>query len=585
MTFFFAWVDESETAFAPAHAREDEQVFGFNLFHQEGEFPSLEIDIKNPRVGLLNPGRFQWMWFSYDDGSSDAPIPLFFGRLVGIPQQIQGEVVRLAFLARPADYAALKAAAAALLKVPPYYDPLWVEPDARDDPDAVLEFYPALFHIDRTSLAVTISDISAGEDGTIDFGGQFFYNSLGISYSTPPARRVQVDAEVSWDQIAQGEVDFTETIKARFLAENSAKGGYIQSYTGGGLVEDWPEPGDNIGEGWEVGQSSARRSHGQPDDLITVITSNATVKIPLWSIIIEFNAAYDVSRRRVEKLNFTLEADTQAVLADAGDDEDILISVASADAGSAIDPADTDYPDGATPIRDARRRQYFTTDRGQESLEALISMARARLIARARAVNVDFDIPFDDALALSCRKNAKIDDDRIPGGTATGKIAAYSLALDGDTGEKTAKVVIACMCGNGATVSESAGTPDYVEEGYVAAGWQTYSGKTIVPIAGEVSYTDYQNIEPNDDGIDFFAMTPEANLISVDVISPRPDQAAVLGAFQYDISDAIAALNQVYTEVDLTLRPLTGGPFETIYPIAVSQLMIPKTIDLGAATA
>jgi hypothetical protein len=56
--FYFAWVAASETSFDPnVHNREDEDVFGFTVEHSEGDFAGLEIEIRNPRVGLLAPAR------------------------------------------------------------------------------------------------------------------------------------------------------------------------------------------------------------------------------------------------------------------------------------------------------------------------------------------------------------------------------------------------------------------------------------------------------------------------------------------------------------------------------------------------
>src|SRR5437764_1126262 len=80
--FYFAWVAPSETVFDPAvHNREDEDVFGFTVEHTEGDFAGLEIEIRNPRVGLLAPARKVHAFLSYDTGTEIKP--LFRGRLIG----------------------------------------------------------------------------------------------------------------------------------------------------------------------------------------------------------------------------------------------------------------------------------------------------------------------------------------------------------------------------------------------------------------------------------------------------------------------------------------------------------------------
>jgi hypothetical protein len=157
------------------------------------------------------------------------------------------------------------------------------------------------------------------------------------------------------------------------------------------------------------------------------------------------------------------------------------------------------------------------------------------------------------------------------------------MACDGDSATLSASVTIGCTIGKGNTVSTVPGTPVYVEESYVDEGWQLYAGKTVMPIAGEVTYEDYGGVVPDDDGIDFFALTPANVLTSMIVINGETVQRDALEDFKPDMAAAITALNAVYTEVDMDLRPLTGGPFATEYEITVSDLMVPKTIDLEAA--
>ena len=126
--FYFAWVEAGEAFDAVQHAREDEDIFEFRVEQNEGEFASLTLSVKNPRIGLLAAGRKVWAWLSWDSGAG--VVPLFFGRLVGVPTDVNRELVTLAFTARPADFVDRKAAKAETLKVRPYYDPVWINPNA-----------------------------------------------------------------------------------------------------------------------------------------------------------------------------------------------------------------------------------------------------------------------------------------------------------------------------------------------------------------------------------------------------------------------------------------------------------------------
>ena len=253
MTFRFAWVASTETTFGPAHQREDEEVFAFRLEHTEGDFPMLSIDIRNPRRQLL-AGTNIWVWLS-EDGT-----PLFFGRLIAVPEDLHAEIVRLNFVARPQGYDDAKRALADTLKVAPFWDPVWIRDERIDDPDAVLEARTALWHIDRVSHEVTISDIITGEDGTLAINVHD-YSSLRIVYGAPPVRRVRVDAEVSWDQAAAGTLDISQELVGAFGAAGSPPH-VISSFTGQGLEADWPEEGDSLKGGWLVGPVRLARADG-----------------------------------------------------------------------------------------------------------------------------------------------------------------------------------------------------------------------------------------------------------------------------------------------------------------------------------
>ncbi|AEH88204.1 hypothetical protein [Mesorhizobium opportunistum] len=587
--FYFAWVNATDTIFGSEHEVEDEQVLSIALEQKEGELASLSISVRNPRTGLLAPGRKQWMWLSWFDAANPTAgaQALFFGRIVGVPSEPQGNAVTLQFIARPADYDAQKLALAETLKVAPYWDPMWIQPDSRDDPDTVLEARTQLYHTDRVSHEVTVSDMLIGEDGLLDFGGDFLADSFDIAFSSPPVRTVTVEASVKWDQIATGVVDITKPLLDAFRAAGSGSKSNIRTLTGDGLMLDWPVEEKNIGGGWAWGPCKATRSDGTvvPQDYSTVIMTNGNGQFPIWTIKPLLQAAYDVSRPKEEVLSFTLEADVQALLTEPGDEEVIAIK-ASGNADELVDPADTDHPAGTAPIGDVRRRAYFPTERGLRSLDYLIALARGNILERSRAVEVTVSLnSFAAGVDLTCRKNARIVHALIPGGEATGKIIGYSLTADG--GKLLATVTIGCTIGKGNTVTISTGTPDYVEDGYVDAGYQTYTGQTLMPIAGAVTYGDFSNIPPVDDGVDFFDMRPADMVEQITIINPLPTQQEVLDAFKPDLQAAIDALNQVFTEVDGDLKKLTIGrddpPFLTLYPITVSQLMVPKTINLEAA--
>lgn len=593
--FYFAWVEASETAFDIAHHRMDENVFGFGVDHSEGGFATLSVDIRNPRTGLLAPGRRQWAWLSFADGATVTP--LFFGRLTGAPADMQSETVTLTFVARPAGFAALKDAYAATLKVSPWWDEVWIDPARRNDPDTVLESRPVLWHVDRVSHEVSVSDIITGEDGATTFtGADVIAGSLSMSYGEPPLRRVSVEAEVHWVQQAAGTVDITDHITDAFRMAGTTDRNAISSFTGEGLYNSWPNPGDDIGGGWTFGTMDITRADGTAlpalsqsvrvshvraptTDEDATTSQPVTIYFKLMKFIIGAQAVYDAGRQRSERLTFTMSADVQDVFAGADDEESEILSLSS---NAVAEEIDFDGSASIMPIRDIKSASYFTTDRGQESLEYLLAVARTRLLARARMVTVEAAIPFRSAIALTCRKSVRIVHSLLPGGEVTGKVIGYGFICDGDSGALEGFVRIGCCAGSGTTLIASVGTPDYVDDGYVDNGYQTRTGEETLSIDETVLYSRPTGL-PVDDGVNFFDMRAVDLVESCTVSGGYTSQRTVLAGSHVDVQTAIDALNEAHTEVTLQMVPVDGGPFLTEYAIDVSGLAVPRTINLEAA--
>ena len=83
--------------------------------------------------------------------------------------------------------------------------------------------------------AVTASDLNAGEDGTIDLGGDIFFDGISIAYKGPPARKVRIEATCQWTQVASGTLDISKDIarlfddkKVRSLTSQGLHGGLAE---------------------------------------------------------------------------------------------------------------------------------------------------------------------------------------------------------------------------------------------------------------------------------------------------------------------------------------------------------------------
>lgn len=646
MTFFFAWADEGEAFDDEAHSVEDESIYSFQIAQEEGQFATLEVVFRNPRVGLLAPGRKQWAWFS-EDGE-----PLFFGRLVALPDFMAGELVSIKFLACPADYEEQRETVTATLRVAPFWDPVMVPPDQRESVDYILEARTQLWHVDRVTHVVTVSDIVNGEDGLVDFAGDLFSPSL--TYGQRPATTCNVHAEIRWKQAAVGSIDLSDRLYAAFAAANSVRDGCLSSYTGAGLQAAWPKVGASIGAGWSWGVCTCERVDGwDPGDkapplnlnvgMLTggfsasgsangvtggvafeVDTSNFDEDhgwIPFdeahgWgeAITVTFNRpglneAYPPSEEdvgvpsiagfqnwaMVGMLEATYDAKRDRVelvdfameaavqeVSTASEDAIIDVSLTSGEVDQPIDAG------SAIPIGDLRRDSYMLTDRGKQTLTYLMCMARARLMSRARCARVTSGVFYEAARGLSCRMNGRVEDPHLPGGEATGKVVSYSFGLDGDRGERFGNVVIACTVGLDGELVPTVGEPGWVDEGWVEPGWQSYVGGTNA-VTLDLQYDDYDTTPIATDGVDLFNLSAINCFDVLDVVDGALAQEGVLlagpsGGQWNDTNAAISALNERMTKVAGAFKPLTiSEPLQTQFDISVHDLVVPMQIDLEAA--
>jgi hypothetical protein len=390
------------------------------------------------------------------------------------------------------------------------------------------------------------------------------------------------------------------------------QGAFSDVYRGDGLISDWPKTGGSIDGGWKIVAGRAADAAGierikddafqiqgsferqpVPDDWLKVPTlrwefvtarQEEAVVVPLWDVVGTLRLGYDVKRQYKEHIRFTLHANVQPIVTLPGEGEVLKLSISGSDVGKAIDCE--------VPIGDVRRRQYFVTDRGLQSVEYLIAMARAHLLVRSRAVEVEFQCRFERAVTLNCRKNARLfDSRRLPGGNALGKIISYSFAANGDTGELIGRVVMGCAIGYGGAVAEVSGYPTYVEEGYVEPGYQEYAGKLVVLGPGDVGYMPPGG-PPDDDGIDLLRGVRKYDVVYGEGAANlwESQKSIVAGALYFGADTAAigevikARLSVVGTRVFFNIKSIENGPFESAYDITVSDLEVPAMINLEASS-
>jgi len=628
---YFAWIDASETTFGPEHLRWDEHVFSFTLSQEEGDPASLTLAVLKPRnvsgnpIGLLGPGRKIWAWFALDcDGAN---LIKFRGRLVGIPTSISEEQVTLEFVAKPIDLVAQKAALADSLRVLPFYDEAVIEPSRRDDPDLVLEGYTKIWHYDPQTHVMTVSDEVVGEDGTVIFDGtsdtgKTLYDGLGLTLTSGPLARVDINAEYTWTQQATGTVDLTGYLRSHWPGRFS---GAFRSLN----ASDWPKHGTSLGDGWDVAESTASdlqdftvQTENRSGSLTSIMVNGSTATVQWstsegtvsatdieqlgfevtnnsysvqhdvdqdgqlnasssrnWSTVSHMLgvqsikatlvAGYKAERQMTENVSLTLLADVQPILTDPEDGEALRIDdIKSVNLTSGEDLA---------PIIDPRRRSYIATERGNQSVEHLIALARAHLMKRARVVEIAFAPKLARMYEITLRKNAYLADPRV--GEALGKIIAYSIELDGSDGGIKCEVRIGCTIGRGGSAVATAGGPTYAEIDYVGPDYQSFIGRTVL-LDTSVGYQP-PSAAPNDDGIDFLSTLRAEDVIEVGLTVEHGPEDAPTGVFGGLKDHETAVPPQFETRAKFKLKSMKKT-FATDYEIQVTDLKIPTGYDLEA---
>ncbi len=264
------------------------------------------------------------------------------------------------------------------------------------------------------------------------------------------------------------------------------------------------------------------------------------------------------------------------------------------------------------PIGDVSRRSYFPQDRGIQSLEYLLMVARARLIYRARCIKVSFDTFWQDGFRITLRQNATLNDHRLPGGQATGKVTAYRMTASEQQGP-IVNITISCTPGIGASVHPVSGAGQYAAGGYMQVGYQYFDGAMYLAASSDITFGTPLDVTI-DDGL-IFPLDPTQVIISQNVITGNDSgaQAAALAAAYFGVQEqqtflnasgatpqtaAQAMLSQHAAQAtamaqslaktpvwyQLVLLPVVNGPFSAEYDIPLSSLAIPTQIDLTAAS-
>jgi hypothetical protein len=219
---------------------------------------------------------------------------------------------------------------------------------------------------------------------------------------------------------------------------------------------------------------------------------------------------------------------------------------------------------------------------------------------------VSWTIPFERAINLTCRKSARLIWKNMPGGQAEGKITAYQISHNVQTGHRGGTVTIGATPGHGGTTTAVTNSgSDYIEAGYIQSGFyvnsnditasdssladfgysvpvaETANGQLPIGYAEAVQAVTVQN-----------ALAQQQQLVQAELQRfynpPTAPSMTPLPQEQLDpVREATERLKNMLegatSTITLTLTPIGGDTgFESEYLINVTPLRLPKTIDFEA---
>jgi hypothetical protein len=264
-------------------------------------------------------------------------------------------------------------------------------------------------------------------------------------------------------------------------------------------------------------------------------------------------------------------------------------------------------PIGGTP-GNVVGRTFFPTDRGQQAIVAALSRMVARLRFKARVVDISWDVnDYFAAIGMTTRMNAGIEDYRISGGAAEGKVVNVRHGCNGDTGIQYGTIKIAATVGTGGHVTESAGQDTYAID--YATDYTQSVNQIVVPLDDfSVGYQPL-SAQPNDDGLIFPLSSPSqvavvnetvgsledqiaaiqpwvAGTINMAYVSNHNPSVSAMQAAAFNLQRVNPSLLMVGHEVykDLRLRPVAGNSFINAFLLSVTELTIPQTINLSGTS-
>ena len=179
------------------------------------------------------------------------------------------------------------------------------------------------------------------------------------------------------------------------------------------------------------------------------------------------------------------------------------------------------------------RASFFNTDRGITAVQHALEIARTHLAASARMLRFTVRTPFDRLLQISLDHSVTLKDDRLPGGTVTGKVVAYRLYMDGDSGKSYAEATIAVpLFGDSkGRISAKPDPKSYARSGYCAPTYQVR--QRLLKTKTGIRYCSWFDQQPKEGVVHPYALKPSDIVRDIRVKNTSDEQNKYLQKNQY----------------------------------------------------
>lgn len=495
MNIYFAWAAQEETFDPNKHLREDAQIFSVEILHQEGSLPQASLVFKNYSENLSSsPQKYQAFLSVKLQGEIHL---LFTGKPMSSPKSVDTYLTELTFIVDSLKSEEQWQQAYTHYHEGPKWDPLFYPLEAKPTLDTILDAQGLMPHWHRNTGALTISH-RLHSPYSIALGKEFFPHSLSFALKHLPLQRLNVLLEAQWHQYAQGVFDLGPNIANAFPEQ------MIATYTPQNLLKHWwHSQYRDLGQGYTLVTSDISPLGTPLGDLQApepiILNDRGNILIPhLFTGSLLMGWTY--RQKRVEMLKFTLCADCQSIhqsnepthsssflqekdlhfqLQDITRDfttpqwhehtpykkdtcirhADYYYQCQQDHQASKEFWQDTRYWHKLslhpTPLSDPAQPSFFTTPRGHASFVHALSRAGAILEKSQRAFQITFEAPIEPLLAISCNHHISLEDPRLPGGIAEGKVVKYKMCF---SPEKTS-IFVSLGCSLGAHTPSSISTP------------------------------------------------------------------------------------------------------------------------------